>query len=92
MKESLRVLLDMETLAMKIKSSGSAHVASIQCKNFIEKARQIVPNLTEITDQEIRLQYRDFLRVIENQLEMIVEKKLDSMDIFKLLLCPDLKL
>ena len=29
MIESLRVLFDMKTLAMKIKSSGSAHVASI---------------------------------------------------------------
>ena len=55
MIDSLRVLLDMKTLAMEIKSSGSTLVASIQCKNFIEKARQIVPNLTEITDCNIMI-------------------------------------
>ena len=32
------------------------------------------------------------MRVIENQLEVIDEKKLDSMGIFKLLICPNLKL
>ena len=77
MIESLRVLLDLEGLCMKIKTSGAAHVASIQSKQFIEKSRSIVQNIEDISDQEIRLQYRDFLRIIENQIDEIEKDKLD---------------
>ena len=81
MIETLRVLLDLKSLSMKIKASGAPHVASIQSKQFIDKSRFVVPNLSEVSNQEIRLQFRDFLRVLENQLDVIERDKLDSMEI-----------
>ena len=92
MIETLRVLLDLKSLSMKIKSSGAPHVASIQAKHFIDKSRLVVPSLSDVSNQEIRLQFRDFLRVLENQMDDIESEKLDSMEIFRLLLCPNLNL
>ena len=60
---------------------------------FIEKARIITPDISDITDQELRLQYRDFLNKIENNLSDDAEDtKLKSMDILKMFLSPELKL
>ena len=53
--DSLRVILDLETLAIKVKLCGSAHVAAVQNSKFIEKARVFGPKLEEISDQELRL-------------------------------------
>ena len=52
----------------------------------------IVQNIGAFSDQEIRPQYRDFLRIIENQIDVIEKDKLDSIGIFRHLLSPSFKL
>ena len=90
MVESIRVVLDLETLAIKLKLSGSAHVSAVQTKLFIQKSRELAPQLAEISDDELRLQYRDFLRKLESQIEDQDEDTICSMDIFKSFLSSDL--
>ena len=80
---SIRIVLDLETLAIKVKLSGSAHVAALRSKLFIEKAREISPPISDISDEELRLQYRDFLRKLETIIEDTDESELKSMEIFR---------
>ena len=46
----VRVLLDLETLAIRLKLSGSAFVAALQSRIFVENARIVAPQLPEISD------------------------------------------
>ena len=69
MVETIRVLLDLETLAIKLKLSGSVHVAAVHSKLFIQKSRDLTPQLSNISDDELRLQNRGFLRNLENHVE-----------------------
>ena len=43
MIETIRYFLDLETLSLKLKLSGSAHVAAIQSCSFVQKSRELVP-------------------------------------------------
>ena len=90
--EAIRVVLDLETLSLKLKLTGSAHVAAVQSKHFIQKSREIVPGIDDISDEEIRYQYRDFLRKLESYVEDKDEGEIFSMDIFRSFLNSDLKL
>ena len=89
---SIRVLLDLESLAIKLKLSASAHVAALQTKSFIEKSREISPQISDISDQEMRIQFRDFLRKLEGYIDDIDEDDLKSIDIFRAFLNTTLKL
>ena len=89
---STRVLLDLESLAIKLKLSGSAHVAALQTKGFIEKSHEISPQISDISDQEFRIQFRDFLRKLEAFMDDIGEDDLKSMDLFRAFLNTGLKL
>ena len=60
--ESVRVVLDLESLSKKVKTAGAAHVAALDSKIFIKKSREISSKLSDISDQELRIQFRDFLR------------------------------
>ena len=53
---STRMLLDLQSLAIKLKLSGSAHVGALQTKVFIEKSREISPHIFDISDQQLRVQ------------------------------------
>ena len=92
MIEAIRVVFDLETSSLKLKLTGSAHVAAVQSKHFIEKSREIVPGIDDISDEEIRYQYRDFLRKLEDYVEDKDEGEIFSMDIFRTFLNSDLKL
>ena len=81
--DSSRVILDLETLAIKVKLCGSAHVAAVQNSKFIEKARVFGPQLEEISDQELRLQFHQFIRKLEDHVEGIDENKLRSLNLFR---------
>ena len=83
--DELRTILDLESLARRLKHSGSAHIAAIGTADFIEKARKVV-NLKEVMDMELRLQYRQFLKKIELYVEDLEMEKLDSMELFKAVL------
>ena len=76
----------------KITSPDYIRIRLNQNKHCQAVRLETVPNLSEVSNQEIRLQFRDFLRVLENQLDVIERDKLDSMEIFRLFLSPDLKL
>ena len=89
---SIRAVLDLETLALKLKLSGSAHVAALQCKAFIEKSRDISPQVSDISDQELRLQFMDFLRKLEALVDDVDEDDLNSMEIFRAFLSTEHKL
>ena len=81
--DSSRVILDLETLAIKVKLCGSAHVAAVQNSKFIEKARVFGPQLEEISDQELRLQFHQFIRKLEDHVEGIDENNLRSLNLFR---------
>ena len=67
--ETIRVVLDLETLSIKLNLSGAAHVAAVQSKLFIKKARELSADLSDISDEELRFQYMDFLRKLESYIE-----------------------
>ena len=90
--ESIRVVLDLESLAIRLKLSGSAHVAALHSKIFIEKSHEISSQIRDIPDQELRIQLRDFLRKLEALVEDIDEDQLRSMDLFRSFLSTDLNL
>ena len=90
--ETIRVILDLETLSLKLKLSGSAHVAAVQSKIFIQKSRELAPELSAISNEELRFQYRDFLRKLESYIEDKDEDIIFSMDIFRSFLSTELKL
>ena len=90
--ETVRVVSDLETLALRLKLSGSAHVAAVQTKLFIQKSRELAPKLSDISDEELRYQYRDFLRKLERLIEDQDEDSIFTMDIFKNFLDSELKL
>ena len=92
MLESLKVLLDLETLALKVKLCGSAHVSAVQHKKFLEKARLFAPQIDDISDQELRLQFNHFLRKLEKHVESIDEHNLTSLDLFRDILNTSLEL
>ena len=79
-------------MAIKLKLSASAHVAALQTKSFIEKSREISPQISDISDQEMRIQFRDFLRKLEGYIDDIDEDDLKSIDIFRAFLNTTLKL
>ena len=81
--DSSRVILDLETLAIKVKLCGSAHVAAVQNSKFIEKARVFGPQLEEISDQELRLQFHQFIRKLEDHVEGIDKNNLRSLNLFR---------
>ena len=90
--ETVRVVSDLETLALRLKLSGSAHVAAVQTKLFIQKSRELAPELSDISDEELRYQYREFLRKLEHLIEDQDEDSIFTMDIFKNFLDSELKL
>ena len=90
--ESVRVVLDLESLSKKVKMAGAAHVAAIDSKIFIEKSREISIKLSDISDQELRIQFRDFLRKLEALIDSSKDKSHTSMTIFKSFLNTELKL
>ena len=79
----VRNVLDLETLARQVKMCGSPHVAALGSVQFIESARKIVSDLSEISDQELRLQFNTFLSRLEDYVEDIDEDNLNSLKIFK---------
>ena len=43
--ECTRNVLDLETIAIQIKSSGAAHISAIRGENFITSSRVLVPSM-----------------------------------------------
>ena len=79
-------------MSIKLKLSGASHVAAVQSKLFIKKARELSTDLCDISDEELRFQYMDFLRKLEGHIEDQDEDVISSMNIFKSFLSSDLKL
>ena len=92
MIETIRYFLDLETLSLKLKLSDSAHVAAIQSCSFVQKSRELVPAVSEISEEELSLQYRSFLRKLESFVEDKDEDEIKSMEVFKSFLSSDLGL
>lgn len=83
MIEHLRTLLDMESLAMKLKLRGASQIAALESKKFIETAKTVAVELKEFEDEELRIQYRTFLRRLEIVVDDIDEEDLNSMKIIQ---------
>lgn len=83
MIEHLRILLDMESLAMKLKLRGASQIAALESKKFIETAKIVAVELQEFEDEELRIQYRTFLRRLEAVVDDVDEEELDSMKIIQ---------
>ena len=83
MIEHLRTLLDMESLAMKLKLRGASQIVDLESKKFIETAKTVAVELKEFEDEELRIQYRTFLRRLESVVDEIDEEDLNSMKIIQ---------
>ena len=88
--EAIRVV--HETLSLKLKLMGATHVGVVQTKHFIQKSREIVPGIADISDEEIRYQYSDFLRKLESFVEDKDKEEIFSLDIFRSFLNRELNL
>ena len=55
----------------------------MQTKHFIQKSREIVPGIADVSEEEIRYQYRDFLRKLESFVEDKDKEEIFSLDIFR---------
>ena len=83
MIEHLRTLLDMESLGMKLTLRGASQIAALESKKIIETAKTVAVELKEFEDEELRIQYRTFLRRLEGVVDEIDEEDLNSMTIIQ---------
>ena len=83
--EHIRVVLDLESLVEKIKTSGAIHVANITTTTFLLSCQVIHPEYIDDLDAgEMRTQYRLFLHRLEELLA--VKMEFNSMEIMKRML------
>ena len=81
--ENIRVLVDLENLQEKVSNSGAVHTSVINFNKFFDAAKKLNPTLEEECDeQEIKLQYREFLRRLEEfAREQDIRRKEVSLDV-----------
>ena len=82
----LNTVLDSAGLRAKIKSSSPALTSSLTWRKFFIAAEKVDSNML-VEEEELRLQYRDYCRVLSS-----LEGDLDSMQIFENLFDPEKEL
>ena len=68
---------------MKLKLRGASQIAALESKKFIETAKTVAVELKVFEDEELRIQYRTFLRRLEGVVDEIDEEDLNSMKLIQ---------
>ena len=85
--ESIRTLLNFQFFTRAVERSGYANTAAIHFKRWVDLAKLLQPDLLIcISSEELRMQFRCFLRKLEELATTLL--KLDNKQIFSLLLHP----
>ena len=66
--EKIRFLTDLKTIANELASKGSVVVAATRGIDFLNNVRSITSSLDEIPDEEIKSNYKLFLKKLEQYL------------------------
>ena len=85
--ESIRVLLNLKFFVRAVERSGSANIAAIHFKKWLDSAKLLQTDLIiRIPMEEVRMQFRCFLRKLEELAPTL--NNLENKEIFSLLLHP----
>ena len=86
--KNTRVLLSTRNLMLSVLSRGAANVANLTWEMFYCSSVEVDPTLLQrVSDEEYRLQYREFVRRLETS--DLVKKKLSDMDLLEIFLHPE---
>lgn len=92
MIEDTRLITDLKTTAVRIKSRGAILIFNIERAKYMKTLRKIVPSVGEIPDEIIIPQLREFLERLEHMVRNKKEEELDSKELIKLFLQQDKEL
>jgi hypothetical protein len=88
--KNTRVLLETRSLMQSVVSRGASTVANLTLDRFIASAVEVDPELLQRADeQEIRMQYREYLRRLEILSKLPANRGLSDMELLELFLHPD---
>jgi hypothetical protein len=86
--KNTRVVLGSRSLMLSVVARGSSTVSSLTWGKFLSSSLEVDPMLLErVTEEEFRLQYREFLRRLES-IAMEVDKEFSDMELLELFLKP----
>ncbi len=92
MLKTLRPIIDLRSLALKLKEKGMAYVAAFDGAQFIKSSKQLATNIVDVPDSEIRIQFREFIRRLERHVQPLSKKELCSIELIKVFLMSERKL
>ena len=92
MIEDTRLITDLKTTAVRIKSRGAILISNIERAKYITTLRKIIPSVKEVPDQTIILQFEEFLVRLEQVVRNRKSDDLDSKELIKLFLRSDKEL
>ena len=88
--ESIRTLLNLQFLLRAVDRSGAINTATTFFRRWVDSAKLLQPELfINISMEELRTQFRCFLRKLEELSPSIQMQDLDNKQIFSLLLHPN---
>ena len=101
--KTLRPIIDLRSLALKVKQKGAAHVLALDGEQFTKVSKQLATNIADVPDSEIRIQFRKFIRRLkthvvqlskEDQTHVVQlsEEDLSSIELIKIFLESERKL
>ena len=92
MIEIIRFITDLKTVGAEIAKKGSVLLGSLRATKYVQYLRQVTHTLNEITDAEIKHNYKSFLKKLEIYLKQKDRRSFSSIDIIKDFLNTELKL
>ena len=88
----MRPIIDLRSLALKVKQKGAAHVLALDGEQFTKVSKQLATNIVDVPDSEIRIQFREFIRRLERHVAQLNEEDLCSIKLIKVFLETERKL
>ena len=92
MLKTLRPIIDLRSLALKVKQKGAALVLALDGEQFTKVSKQLATNIGDVPDSEIRIQFRNFIRKLETHVAQLSEEDLSSIELIKVFLATERKL
>ncbi|CAB4009083.1 Hypothetical predicted protein [Paramuricea clavata] len=90
MLKTLRPIIDLSSLALKVKQKSAAHVLALDGEQFTKVSKQLATNIDDVPDSEIRIQFREFIRRLD--VAQLNEEDLCSIKLIKVFLETERKL
>ena len=84
--EDLRILLDLNALALNVSNRGVPLISALEGPKFVKTSKKIAPHLEVIPDSELRDQFREFLRRIEQETAQMKPHEIESLELFRIFL------